>query len=151
MSLLESNGLTLVKVGEGSSQVYKLVEASHAASKPIALYSLEDLKKTESGDYYISQLVMIQYLKAANVISSLRQAKLLDQQSGSLVEIQGANAIIISDFAPNVKRIIKIIEMIDKPPPKVEIAFVSLKYAQAGRSEERRVGEEGRSRWSAYH
>ena len=131
MSLLESNGLTLIKVGEGSSQVYKLVESAHAASKPIALYSNDQLKTIESGDYFISQLVLVKHLKAANVLNSIRQAKLLDPQAGSIVEINGANALIINDFVPNVKRVVKIVEMIDQPPPKIEIAFVELKYARA--------------------
>ena len=131
MSLLESNGFTLIKVGKGGSEVYKLVETTNAASKPIAIYTMEELEKIESGDYYISQLIMIKHLKASNVINSIRQAKLLDQQSGSIVEITGANALIVSDFVPNVKRIIEIIRMIDKSPPKIEIEFLELKYGQA--------------------
>lgn len=131
MSLLESNGVTLVKVGKGDSEVYKLVETSNASSKPIAIYSKKELERIESGDYYVSQLVMIKHLKANNVINSLRQAKLLDPRAGSIVEIRGANAIIINDFAPNIKRILKIIDMIDKAPPKTELVFINLKFARA--------------------
>ncbi len=131
MSLLESNGLTLVKVGKDKSEVYKLIETTNASSKPIALYSMSELEKIESGDYYISQLILIKHLKAANVIASLQQARLLDQKSGSVVEIRGANAIIVNDFLPNVRRIIGIIQMLDQPPPKIEMAFVTLKYAKS--------------------
>lgn len=131
MSLLESNGFTLIKSGRGSSEVYKLVESSQAASKPIAIYSKKDLDKLEDGDYYISQLLMIEHLKVDQVIASLRQAKLLDQQSGSIVEIRSANALIISDFVPNVRRVVKIIEMLDKEPPQSEVVLVPLRFAKA--------------------
>jgi general secretion pathway protein D len=131
LSLLESNGFTLVKVGQGGSEVYKLVESDKAASKPIAIYSPEEFQQLESGDYYVSQLLVIKYLKVEQIIASLRQAKLLDPQAGSMVEIKGANALIISDFFPNVQRVVKIVEMLDKEPPKVEVAFVTLKFAKA--------------------
>ncbi|WP_372369556.1 secretin N-terminal domain-containing protein [Candidatus Uabimicrobium sp. HlEnr_7] len=131
MSILESYGLTLVKVGSGASEVYKLIEASAASSKPIALYSIDDLEKMGDGDYYVSQLIVIKYLKASHIINSIRQAKLFDSKSGSIVEIKGANSIIISDFVPNVKRIVKIIRMLDKPPPVITMAFIKLRYADA--------------------
>ena len=131
MSILESYGLTLIRVGSGGSEVYKLVEASEASSKPIALYSLDDLEKMEDGDYYVSQLMEIKYLKASHVINSVRQAKTFNPKSSSLVEIKGANTIIISDFLPNVRRIVKIIRMLDKPPPVIAMEFIKLRYADA--------------------
>ncbi|MBI4850002.1 MAG: hypothetical protein HY808_15745 [Nitrospirae bacterium] len=131
MSLLESNGFTLIKSGQGKSEVYKLVESSQAASKPIAIYSKKKLSKLEDGDYYISQLAMIEHLKVEQVIASLRQAKLFDPQTGSIVEIRSANALIISDFVPNVRRIVKIIEILDKRPPQSKIAIVNLRFAKA--------------------
>lgn len=130
MSVLESYDLTLVKVGQNDSEVYKLVETSSVASKPTALYSEDEIANIE-GDYYVSQLCVIKYLKAAHVINSIRQAKLLDPKSGSIVEIKGANSIIISDFLPNVKRIVDIINMLDKAPPKIAMEFIELKYANA--------------------
>jgi general secretion pathway protein D len=131
MSLLESNGFTLVKVGKGKSTVYKLVESSLAASKPIAIYSMEELSALEGSDYYISQLLVIKHLKVTNVIASLRQAKLLDPQVGSLVEITGVNALIICDFFPNVQRIVKMIRLLDKPFPTSEEEIIPLQYAKA--------------------
>jgi general secretion pathway protein D len=131
MSLLESNGFTLVKTGQGASEVYKLVETSQAVSKPIAIYSMEELSSLESGDYYISQLILIKYLKVEQVTVSLRQAKLLDPQAGNIVEIKGVNALIISDFLPNIKRVVKIIEMLDQPATKLEVVFITLKHAKA--------------------
>lgn len=130
MSLLENNGYTLIKVGRGGNEVYKLVETAKAASKPIALYSVKEIEQME-GDYYVSQLVLVRYLKAENVANSIRQAKLLDATSGNIVEIRGANALIISDFLPNVARILEIVHMIDTPPPQLETAFVALKHARA--------------------
>ena len=50
MSLLESNGLTLVKVSKDKSEVYKLIETTNASSKPIALYSMSELEKISQGD-----------------------------------------------------------------------------------------------------
>jgi general secretion pathway protein D len=130
LSLLESNGFTLVKVGQGHSEVYKLVETNQAISKPISLYSPTETNRLE-GDHYVSQLVLIKYLKVDHIIASIRQAKLLDAQSGNIVEIKGSNALIISDFLPNIQRIIKVIELLDQPPPKIEIAFISLQHARA--------------------
>ena len=60
--ILENNGYTLVKVGRGSAEVYKLVEVAQAASKPLAIYSAEELEKIADGDYFVCQLVMVQYL-----------------------------------------------------------------------------------------
>jgi general secretion pathway protein D len=131
MSLLESNGLTLVKAGKNGSEVYKLVETSQASTKPVGLYTQKELEKLGEGDYYVSQLVLIKYLKVEVIAASLRQAKLLDPQAGSLVEIRGANALIVSDFLPNVQRIQKIIAMLDKEPPKMEMTCIALKHARS--------------------
>lgn len=131
MALLESNGFTLIKSGERENEVYKLLEMAEASTKAITLYSLEDLEKMEEGDYYISQLIVIQNLQVSNVIAALKQTKLMHAKAGNIVEIKGANALIINDFVPNIRRILKIIEMIDKPQRKTEMEFVALKNAQA--------------------
>ncbi|NUM37331.1 MAG: hypothetical protein HUU50_22540 [Candidatus Brocadiae bacterium] len=120
MAILESNGFTLIRSGEGEANVYKLVEMAE-----------EELRKMEEGDYYISQLIIIKHLQVSSVVTALKQTKVLHARAGSVVEIKGANALIIQDFVPNIRRAIKIIEMIDKPQSKMEIAFVSLKNAQA--------------------
>ena len=67
LSVLERNGLTLVRVGRGTSEVYEAVEASQVASRPIAVYSAEQLKEIDGGDY-VSQLLLIKYLKVANIV-----------------------------------------------------------------------------------
>ena len=131
MAILESNGFTLVKSGEGESEVYKLLEMAEASTKPIALYTLEELKKMEEGDYYISQLIIIKHLQVSSVVTALKQTKILHARAGSIVEIKVANALIIQDFVPNIRRAIKIIEMIDKPQIQTEMEFITLKNSQA--------------------
>ena len=128
-SLLESNGFTLLKVGQGENLVYKLIESERAAQKSQELYSKE--QPLEDGDYYVSQVVQVKHLKVEKVVSALRSAKLMDERVGSIVEIKGANCLIISDFLPAVKRLVKIIELLDKEPPKIVSAYVTLRHAKA--------------------
>ncbi len=131
MSILENNGFTLIKSGEGSSEVYKLAEISHSTSKPIVFYNKEELEKLGDADYYVSQLIFLKYLKVNDVVASLKQAKILDSGSNGILEIKASNAIIVSDFLPNIKKIINLIKTIDIAPPKIQIEFIALQHAKA--------------------
>ena len=98
LAVLEQNGYTLLKSGEGESEVYKLVETSTVATKPITIFSPAELRELESGDYYVSQVVTIQYLKVDKVVAALRQAKLMDERVGDAFSPRFSSTLRISCF-----------------------------------------------------
>ncbi len=73
------------------------------------------------------------------------------QNGGSIVAIQGANAVLITDFAGNIKRIATMIERLDKPPAPTETVYIRLRYAKASDIAQRLkqlISEQSRARQS---
>lgn len=80
-----------------------------------------------SGDRIVTQVFALQNENAAQLATVLRP---LVPPNNFLVAYPGNNSIVITDYAENVKRIAKIIAMIDLPTSS-ELQMLKLQYASA--------------------
>ena len=79
------------------------------------------------GDRLVTQVVTLRYESAQQLVNVLRP---LITPNNTIAAFPGTNALVITDYAENVRRIEKIIASLDQPPSG-EPMLVTLKHASA--------------------
>jgi general secretion pathway protein D len=131
LSVLEINGYTAVMDKDRLITIWKIIPTNKAASQPLPMVSKHELGQLQNR-LLVSHLIILRHIAAQYIITAIGQAKLISQQNGgSIVAIQGANAVLITDFAGNIKRIAAMIELLDKPPAPTETVYIHLRHARA--------------------
>ena len=82
---------------------------------------------TASGDRIVTQVIALRYESAAQLVTVLRP---LISPNNTIAAYTPSNAIIITDYADNLKRIDRIIASLDQPPAG-EPMLVPVKNASA--------------------
>ncbi len=120
LSALRLQGFTAVE----SDGVVKIVPEADAkqqggvvASGPV----------TAGGDRLITQVITLRYESAAQLVNVLRP---LITPNNTIAAYPNANALVITDYADNLKRLDRIIASLDQPPGS-EPVLVPLRYASA--------------------
>jgi len=121
LSVLEVHGFAAVPAGS----VIKIIPQANARQEAIPTMS-ED-HPTQDGDEYVTQVLSLQNVSAAQLVPILRP---LVPQQGHLVAYPPGNILIITDEAANIRRLTKIISRIDVPNSD-EIEIIPLQHASA--------------------
>jgi general secretion pathway protein D len=121
LSVLEVHGFAAVPAGS----VIKIIPQANARQEAIPTMS-ED-HPTEQGDEYVTQVLALQNVSAAQLVPILRP---LVPQQGHLVAYPPGNILIITDEAANIRRMTDIINRIDVPNSD-EIEIIPLQHASA--------------------
>ncbi len=121
LSLLEVNGFAAVPMGK----VIKIIPDVNAkqVSTPLA-----NDDRPGRGDEYVTRVIHVNNVSAAQLVPVLRP---LAPQQAHMVAYPGTNALIISDRAANVERLVKLIQDIDQPGDETEVEVMPLKHAAA--------------------
>src|SRR5207244_2261655 len=82
---------------------------------------------TAGGDRLVTQVVTLKYESAAQLINVLRP---LITPNNTIAAFPNGNALVITDYADNLKRLDRIISSLDQPPGG-EPVMVPLRYASA--------------------
>ena len=82
---------------------------------------------TEGGDRLVTQVVTLKYESAVQLVNVLRP---LITPNNTIAAYPNGNALVITDYADNVKRIDRIIASLDQPPGG-EPVLVPVRYASA--------------------
>lgn len=120
LSILQVHGYSAVPVGD----VIKIVPDVNAKQGPVEVI---DEDSTLSGDQLVTRVVRVENVPAAQLVPILRP---LIPQQGHLAAYTASNALVISDRAGNIERLLRIIRRIDVPYNQ-EIEFIPLKHASA--------------------
>ena len=120
LSALRLQGFTAVE-GDG---VVKIVPEADAKQQGGAIMTGP---VTASGDRLVTQVVTLKYESAAQLVNVLRP---LITPNNTIAAYPNGNALIITDYADNVKRLDRIIASLDQPPGG-EPVLVTLRYASA--------------------
>ncbi len=119
LSILDVHGYTAVRSGE----VVRVIQSKDARS---ASLPVEDGSRRVS-DEYVTQVIRLDNISAAKLIPVLRP---LVPQQAHMAAYAPSNAIIISDTAANIRRMVDIIERMDRSAT-AETEVLALKYANA--------------------
>ena len=120
LSILSVHGFTAIPNGA----IIKIIPENLAKSQNTPVLSTHE---TIKGNALITQVVQIKHVSAPQLIPILRP---LIRQQGHLVAYPANNTIVISDYANNVRRLLKIIRRIDQPADK-DIEVMVLEHASA--------------------
>jgi general secretion pathway protein D len=120
LSALRMQGFTAVE----SDGVVKIVAEADAKQQggPVSRGAVG-----ADGDRLVTQVVILRNESAAQLVNVLRP---LISPNNAIAAFPSANALVITDYADNVKRILRIVASLDQPPLG-EPLIVPVKYASA--------------------
>ena len=121
LSILDVHGYTAVRSGG----VIRVIQGKDARSASLPVADAEGVGATN--DEYITQVLRLENISAAKLIPVLRP---LVPQQAHMAAYAPSNAIIISDTAANIRRMVDIIERMDRSAT-AETEVIALKYAVA--------------------
>lgn len=118
LSALRQQGFTAVENGS----IVKVMPDADAKTQAMQVF---DRKGKSSGDRLITKVYPLVYESATQLVTTLRP---LVSANNFMAAYQGANTLVITDYADNVARISQIIESIDQPQAD-DVLTIPLKYA----------------------
>jgi general secretion pathway protein D len=104
LSILELNGMALVPAG----RYLKIVESGRVEGRPIPLYN--DGDAVPRGDRFLTRLHRVNNISAEDAASLLERFKSGD---GSITAYAPTNMLIITDTGTNIRRMLRILDVID--------------------------------------
>ncbi len=132
ISLLEAalllNGYTIVPVDENTSKI--LGSTKTPSTEGAALYAQESELPTE--ERVVSYFMPLRYLPALEAIKIFTPYATI-RSFGSIIAVPNANALVITENTPFIRRLIALQRHIDVPGRKMLTEFVALKRADAER------------------
>ncbi len=121
LSVLQVHGYAAVPTGS----VVKIVPAVNAKQGPLPLSLGKDLH--HPADELVTKIVRLDHVPASQLVPILRP---LVPQQGHLAAYNPTNTLIITDHAGNIRRLLKIIDGVDRPDSD-ELEIIPLKHASA--------------------
>ncbi|MCB9704249.1 MAG: type II secretion system secretin GspD [Myxococcales bacterium] len=115
---LELMGLTV----EPSGDYFKIVETAEAKNRSLPLYG--DDANAPGSDRFVTQLVRVKHGNPKEISDLLSNLK---SKNGSVDTI--GNLIIITDKGTSVRRLLRLVDELDKPGNGEKIFFYQLQYA----------------------
>jgi general secretion pathway protein D len=104
LSILELNGMALVPSG----RYYKIVESGRVEGRAVPLYTTEEA--VPIGDRYVTRLQAVKNIAAEDASQLLERFKSGD---GSLTAYAPTNMLIMTDTGTNIRRMLRILDVID--------------------------------------
>ncbi|MFH1130844.1 MAG: secretin N-terminal domain-containing protein, partial [Pseudomonadota bacterium] len=123
LSSLDVMGLTVA----ASGKYLKIIQGNWSIHSSVPTFVGQEGEKIPSSDQVITQIVRIQHVDVNEVLGVLNKMK---SRSGDVTSYKPTNALIITDVAHNVKRLLRIIKELDAPTTGEKIWVVRLKYAE---------------------
>ncbi len=125
-SICESFGLSIINMGPEEVPIYKIVKTELVQKKPTPLYEEKEIEKERLGEKLITQITSLKHINTQDILPIVQG---MVSNSAGVVAIPDTKIIVITDYALNIKKISKIIKLLDKPKPKIDIKVVKAKYA----------------------
>lgn len=120
LSILQVHGFAAVELGP----IIKIVPEVNAKQGALKITTE---KKPGSGDELVTQIIQLNHVPAAQLVPILRP---LIPQQGHLAAYNPTNALIITDHAANIHRLLKIIAEVDQAN-NTELEIIRLENASA--------------------
>lgn len=124
LAALAANGLTLTRTGK----FYRLIATKDAAKTPIPTCIGPDDKCPQYSDQLVTQLLRLKNIEAQQIVPVIKG---LASKGAEVSVFVPSNAIIISEYARNLKRIRRMIDALDQPGFDDELQLMSVKHATA--------------------
>lgn len=129
-AVMAHNGFALIPVTKaaGKPTLVRIIDSGNAKWQPATIVDAADVDKT-TGYQYITQVIPLRYISARAANNALRVARVADPRAGQVVGLDDSNTLLVTGFAPNVKRIAEVIRLMDIPGPTLQTQVFKLKWA----------------------
>lgn len=107
-SILEVNGFTTVQSGH----YVKIIPINVAKQYPIETKVGKDEAEIVDEDIVVTQIIPLEYIAVAELSGIIKP---LVSKGGTLITHKNTNLMILSEISSNLKRLMKIINMLDQP------------------------------------
>lgn len=124
LAALAANDMSLVRVGK----FYKIVESKESIKQPIPTCVGADDDCPRYSEQMITTMLRLNYVDGQQLTGVLKS---LISKDGELSLFAPSNALIVSEYAPNIERIKRIIAALDVPGGDDELQIVHIQYATA--------------------
>src|SRR5882724_7002268 len=124
LAILEVHGFTAVKAGN----LYKILRIEGARERAVPTIVGQRPDPTRITDEVITQIVPLRYSSVADLSTLLRP---LISARGTLIAHRETNALIITDMASNVTRLLDIIRLVDVQVAQEELQIIPVTYADS--------------------
>ena len=123
-ALAEGGQYTLTPIGPGHLESYKIVlrrDVKSLAGQPIA-------EPVPQGSGVVTYLIQMTYIDASEMAKVFQQ---LVSRDASVIAYPPSNTIIVTDLAPNVRRLLEIVDRVDVQESEQVIEVIPLEHAAA--------------------
>jgi len=119
------NNITVIPIGEKFVKVVPAAEAGTAGGE----FSDKKAKDLREAGEYVTQIVQLKYAVAQEVQQAIQY---FAKTPASLIALPTSNTLILRDYSENIKRMLEVIEKIDKVTEmEVKPEVIPIKYALA--------------------
>lgn len=125
LSALEVRGYIIFPSRDGKNPYYKVEKAANARKSPVPVVQ----GTSPNDDSYITRIITLKYLSVNDIRTAVRN--LLSRTGGDVIEHPPTNTLILSDYAYNIRRIVRILNILDVEGFQEQIAVIHLKNASA--------------------
>ena len=127
-SALRVRGFTMV--GTLRSKVIRVVPLKRAVTDRSVVRSGRDVGDIDLGDNLVTQIIPVRYISVDKLKDELKP--LVSAEEAGLVAISSTNTLIVTDNAGNIRRIVEIVQELDKDLSDViEVKVYTCKYSSA--------------------
>lgn len=121
LSALAINSYTVVPSGK----FLKIIPARNAQRDAL---ETSTGKESPSSDQMVTRIIRLKYLSVADIN---RYLKNITSRDGEMIVYDPTNALIISDYGSNIRRIMKIIAELDQPGFDERLTVIPIRFAKA--------------------
>lgn len=139
-ALLTFYDLVMTPVGPADHQVQLVMDARRTTSilrlkaDFVEIEEFDDLEVLEKKDgYYITTTIKVEHMRDLRNARTALSRVVTGQQIGNVTEVPDARAFVVTDFAPNVVAIYRLLKAMDVKPDSSQVTndFIALKHALA--------------------
>jgi type II secretion system protein D len=127
-SILEIQGLALVRSSYGEDGLYKIVSAEEASRQTTPTYKNSTIGNIPDSDEIVTLLFQVKNLTPADLVAPLQKMASIPN---AISAIEGSSIIKITDSAFNVKRMVELLEAMDEMHYSIDEKRVKVKHVQA--------------------
>jgi general secretion pathway protein D len=108
-----------------SGSYLEIDRVANARKAPVPLF----LHSTPDDDSYVTRIINLRYLSVRDIRQAVRE--LVSRGGGDVIEHAPTNTLIISDYASNIRRIVRILNILDVEGFQEQIAVIQIQHASA--------------------
>lgn len=130
LEVLKANRMILVRAGSPDAEIYEVAETIEATKQAIETFGDGERDRLPDDARTVTIVVRLRYADARSVQTTLQP--LISDPKG-IVVVDEVGAVVLTDYASNVKRILKILAELDHEPTGHRFSIVRLRHASAAK------------------